>query len=298
MDIVVYRKVSELAALGDAWDRLSGRERKILPSFSELQQTLDEPGVDFRVLAATEQGEVTGIACFVYGRVKKRYAIAERNLFVLPVRQLGLLGSGVFGPIDEQGIARLFGAILREPGYDLINLGEIVVDSPLYNAVRGLGGGALVSRVLRTNSIRWLIDLPDSFEEYCKSLGAQTRKKDVGKFKKIVQRPDFKVEVITRPEQVDKFLLEGEKVSRLTYQWNFGQKLLHDEPTRQHFERLARSGKLRCYMLYLDGQPCAFARGILSRQMYLWETSGYDPQHIKDSPGTALMLWMIRDLIE
>jgi CelD/BcsL family acetyltransferase involved in cellulose biosynthesis len=30
----------------------------------------------------------------------------------------------------------------------------------------------------------------------------------------------------------------------------------------------------------------------------LWETSGYDPRYEKDSPGTSLMLWMIRDLIE
>jgi len=298
MEILVYANLSELDAIGDAWDRLSEQEPRIIPSFAELRPGLEASGSKFRIIVATDNAQVVGIACFVYAIGRKRYAIAERNLFMLPVKYVILVGSCVLGQVDEQTIEKFIKFILSESNFDFIDLGEVIVDSPLYNAVTHLGGGALVNRVLRQNSIRWMIKLPELFDDYCKSLGQQTRKKDVGKFKKFERQPSFEAHVIHQPNQVDKFLLDGEKVSRLTYQWNFGQRLLNDEATRQKFVQLAKIGKLRCYMLYFEGRPCAFACGVLSHRIYQWDTSGYDPQYVKDSPGTALMLWMIRDLIE
>jgi len=46
------------------------------------------------------------------------------------------------------------------------------------------------------------------------------------------------------------------------------------------------------------GQPCAFAYGEWSGRVYLYQIPGYDPKYAKKSPGTALMLGIIRDLIE
>jgi hypothetical protein len=298
MEILVFANVSELDGLEEVWEHLSEQQTRIVPTFSQLRQALQDSGAKFRLLAASDDGRVVGMACFVYGKVQKRYGIAERRLFSLPVTQVMLVGSCVLGPVDEHVITKFFELMLRETDFDIFNLGEIIIDTPLYRAITTLRGETIVGRVVRQNTVRWLIKLPKSFDEYCKSLGAATRKKDVGKFKRFQQRPSFEPCVINRPEQVDKFLADGEKLSRLTYQWNFGQRLLNDEATRQHFVQLAKLGQLRCYMLYFEGQPCAFAYGLLSRGIYLWETSGYDPRYLKDSPGTALMLWMIRDLIE
>jgi hypothetical protein len=163
--------------------------------------------------------------------------------------------------------------------------------------VTRLGGGVIVGSVTREEPIRWLIKLPESFDDYCRSLGSATRKKDVGRFKKIELQSVFEVRVIHRPDQVEEFLKDGEKISRLTYQWNLGARLCNDEETRQRLVRIAKEGQLRCYVAYFKGQPCAFACGELSHRIYIYQNACYDPKYINESPGTALMLWVIRDLI-
>jgi hypothetical protein len=104
--------------------------------------------------------------------------------------------------------------------------------------------------------------------------------------------------VIHRPEQIEKFLQDGETISRTTYQWNVGQRLCNDSATRQRFLRLAKEGRLRAYIVYIGKKPCAFAWGELNHLIYASQSTGFDPKYHKASPGTAIMLWVIRDLIE
>ena len=51
-------------------------------------------------------------------------------------------------------------------------------------------------------------------------------------------------------------------------------------------------------LLFIFGGPCAFAWGKLSYGKFALQQTGYDPQYRKLSPDTALMIRMIRDLIE
>ena len=155
----------------------------------------------------------------------------------------------------------------------------------------------VVWRVGRRNSIRWLIRLPQSFDGYLKSLGSATRKNDVRKFRQL-DRKEFEVHVIDRDDQIETFLQDGEKVSRLTYQWNVGQRLCNDEPTRQRLVQQAKRKQFRGYIIYKEREPCAYAWGEVSYQVYHSNTPGFDPRYKKESLGTSLMLWVIRDLIE
>jgi hypothetical protein len=290
MEILVYRNDGDLKALEAAWNRLCRREPRFVPHFSEIK------GNKFRLLVAVDKDDVIGMACFVYCDTKKVFAVAERKLFALPVKVVWLLGSCILGQLEEDVIAKFLTMIINESHFDLLDLGEIIIDSPLHNVVVRLGG-TIVSRASRHDPTHWLIKLPSSFEDYCSSLGAATRKKDVGNFKKLERQSAFDVHVIHRSDQVEAFLQDGEKLSRLTYQWNLGTRLYNDESNRQRLTRRAEAGVLRCYILYLHGKPCAFSYGELSHKVYLYESSGYDPKCADASPGTALMLWIIRDLI-
>src|SRR5581483_12071504 len=106
----------------------------------------------------------------VYGNARKRYSIAERRLFDLPIKEVSLFASCVLGEPDVDVIRSFFERIVREADFDLINVGEIVIDGPLHRAIAGLGGGVVVTRAARKNSVRWLIRLPGSFDEYMASL--------------------------------------------------------------------------------------------------------------------------------
>jgi Acetyltransferase (GNAT) domain len=60
----------------------------------------------------------------------------------------------------------------------------------------------------------------------------------------------------------------------------------------------ATNGRLRCYIVYASGTPCAYLRGEFIDDTYYYETPGFDPQYSKLSPGLVLLVWAIRDLIE
>ena len=297
MEIVTYNNCSELDALEDKWNYLSEQELKFVPSFAELKYQLEANGSKFWFLVAIEDSEIIAIACFIYGNAMKGYEIATRRLFRLPVKQVSLFFSCVLGQPSENVIRKFFQRIIELSDFDLIDLGEIFVDSPLYKAVTSFHDEIIAWRSVRKARLWWLIRLPGSFDEYIAALPKRTRThfaRDCRKFERAA--PDFRV--MRLPEEVDIFLRDAEKISRLTYQSRFGYGLSNDERTRQEFIRLAKSGTLRCYIVYLRSKPCVFGYGVLSHGKFLFYRTGYDPQYRRLSPGTALIMRMIRDLIE
>src|SRR5215467_12969860 len=249
MEILDYRNDGELQALEAAWNRLCGREPRFVPHLSEVK------GSKFRLLVAIDNDDIVGMACFVYCDTKKLFTVAERKLFALPVKTVWLVGSCILGQLGEDVIAKFLTMIINESHFDLIDLGEIIIDSPLHKVAARLKG-TIVSKASRKNATHWLIKLPSAFEDYVRSLGSATRKKDVNNFKKLERHSDFDVHIIHRSDQVEAFLQDGEKLSRMTYQWNLGTRLWNDEANQKRLTRLAEAGLLRCYILYRFGRPC------------------------------------------
>lgn len=296
MQIESYNTLLELESLKEDWTRLSAQKPHFVPSFSEMRHELSATGADFRVLVARDNAEVKAIACFLFKDGVKQYGMATRQLFAFPVRSVYLFSACVLGCPSEQTVQRFFQIIIETSRFDLIELGQILIDSPLYRAVKSLPG-IVAWRILRKDEIRWLIDLPGSFDEYLSMLGWRTRR-DVQRYSRKVEREAPEFRVIHQPKDVPDFLREAEQISRLTYQWKLGIRLRNDKATLDHFVRLANAGTLRGYLLYIQGRPCAFAWGELSQGKFAYRAIGYDPQYSKLSPGTVLYTWLIRDLIE
>ena len=296
MEIVSCADCSKLDVFSDSWARLSEKELGFIPSFSELRQEIAERGGKFRLLAAIENSQIVAMAAFICSRSTKRYLFGTRQLFELPVRKVSLFGSCVPGGTDENIIRKFFQVLFEESGFDLIHVGEVFIGSPLHKAITSLGHGAVAWRE-RKIQIRWLIRLPGSFDEYLASLRPTTRTA-INKARRKLEReaPEFRVMLL--PEEVETFLRDAEKINRLTYQWDLGYRLCNDESTRERFTRLAKNGNLRGYILYLHGNPCAFGLGEFSHRTFGGHRMGYDPHYRKLSPGTALLMWMIRDMIE
>ena len=296
MEIVSYNKCSELDLIKDAWDHLSEKEMRFVPSFSELKYQLDAVGSKFRLLLAIEQSQIKAIACFVFVQTIRRYGIAAKGLFDVPVKEVFLFGSCVIGQPDAAVIREFFEIIIEKSDFDLIRVGEIAANSPLYNVVTSLHRG-VVAWGERKGHVHWLIKLPKSFDEYLASLRATTRAA-IASDRRRFARDISHFQVVRLPEDVELFLRDADKISRQTYQWNLGCGLCDDESTRLQFMRQAQTGTLRCYIVYVKGEPCAFSYGELSHGTFGWHITGFDPRFRKLSPGTALLMMMIRDLIE
>lgn len=296
--ITVLRSFDELETIKDDWDRLQRLESRYFPDFCGLANQVSAGATQFLVFSVRTDNVVTCLACFIQEASRKSFTVGERRLFSLPVREARLFGSGVLGAFDAALFAKFVGIAMRDFSFHLMTFGEVSIDHELHRAIEELRGQFLVTRPARKDAVRWLIKLPPTFDEYLLSLSSKSRqnlKREIRKFE-----TEFKQELrlVTRPDQVDEFLRDGESVSRLTYQWNVGQRLSNDEPTRLRYVARAKRGQLRAHMLYVDGRPCAFSRGELVGSVFQYETPGYDPQHAKASPGTVLLAWVIKDLIE
>jgi hypothetical protein len=298
MQIVSYNDVAELDTFASAWEHLSRQEPLNLPpSFSDLRAQVS--GSPFQFMVVYDGAQIKALACFRYTNGTKSYEIAARKLFSLQVRQVSLIGSCVLGRVDDQTIKQLFRRLAEGPSFDLIDVGEVFLASPLYAAARGLHSGMASWMPIRKARQWWLIRLPSSFEAYTGML-RPTAKTHILRDSKRFERQTPVFRVFYRLGDVEQFLEDAQKISRLSYQWNLGPvySLRDDEVTRSRLNRLAEHGALRCYIYYLAGEPCAFGWGELRHRKFMFERTGYDPKHRNLSPGTALIMGMIRDLIE
>jgi CelD/BcsL family acetyltransferase involved in cellulose biosynthesis len=295
MDIVNVNNSAQLDALEDAWNRLAKKGLYFVPRFAELREALAGNQSKFRLLTAVENSQIIACACFIYVKTMKTYEIAWKRLCRLPVTMVVLFGGCVVGEPSEDVIQSLLETIIKEGDFDLLSIGNIFIDSPLYRASTTLRN-TFTWTGWRKERRWWLIRLPASFDEYPASLPERTRAhitRDCHKFER--KGPEFRL--MRYPEEVEYFLRDAEKISRLTYHWDF-DGLHNDENTRNSFINLAKSGNLRCYISYINGKPCAFGWGELTYRRFNFRQTGYDPEFQRLSPGTAIMMRMFRDLIE
>jgi len=296
MQVKSYRSLTELDALEQAWNRLAEGELFFVPSFAELKSQLETEQNKFCLLVARTDSKDQAIACFIYSDANKFYHVGGKKLFALPARVVTLFGSCVLGNADESLIRKFFEVIFKDGEFDFLELGYIFVDSPLYKSLSGVDG-AFAWRAARKHHRWWLIRLPSTFEEYLSALRERTRLhivRDCRKFER--HRPEFRA--MHRADEVDSFLQDAVTISQRTYQWKLGYSLRNDEKTREQFVGLAKRGMFRGYVSYIDGKPCAYGWGDLSHGKFYFRQTGYDPQFRKSSPGTALMIRIIRDMIE
>jgi hypothetical protein len=296
--IKVIDSLSGLADVGSDWDRLRKLETRFFPDYLELCTRLRDVSRRFCVFSVQADEVVVSLACFVFRDGIKSFSVGERRLFGLPVKWCELVGANVLGQCSGDLLKSFMEALNRQTRFDILSLGEVVLGDGLEVATRSLGWKFRISRPARKDSLRWLTRLPESFDEYLGSMSTKSRGNLRREIRKLESELKPTLVTVTRPDQVEDFLRDGERVSRLTYQWNIGQRLVDDEATRRTYKSHAQLGRLRTHIVYADGRPIAFSRGRIVDGTFNYDTPGHDPAFAKYSPGTVLLAWVMRDLIE
>jgi CelD/BcsL family acetyltransferase involved in cellulose biosynthesis len=296
-NIVVAQDIANVKRFGNFWNAQRLTVSRYVPDFDDVLTALMR-APKFVVLVEMASGEPVCMGCFIEDKARIPFTVAERMLGSVAVKQLALLGSVVLGDLTPKTWLQFLNQIDVRTTYDFINLGEVLLDSNLRRAVAQLPIRYQVSSPSRKEQIRWLIDLPSEFNNYILSLRPKSRQIIRQSLRKFEAGEGCSFSIISEEHQIDEFLSIGEAISRNTYQWSVGQRLQNDTATRNEYIRLARSGKLRCYILRINGTPCAFARGSLVGGIYNYETPGFLIEYAKWSPGTVLLMLAIKDLIE
>lgn len=297
-DLIFPRNAGEVDALGADWERLAPQAPWFVPLFADLRRDVAADPAVFCFAVARGPGGVEGIACFRRTPHRQRFAIGERQICEVRAGAWLLHRAGYAGSIPEAAWHDAFHRLSRRGGFDILILGEVPSGTSLMGAVSQSRAPLLPLGTGGRESVHWLAELPGSFDAYLAALRASTRQALRRKMSRFEREAGGRFEVISRADQVDRFLQAGEAISRQTYQWDVGQRLEADEATRERYLRLAGEGRLRCYLLHADGRPMAFLRGELARSIYLYETPGFLPEFERFSPGLVLLAHAIRDLAE
>jgi len=296
-NLIVANDICEVTFLAKYWDLQRRHVSRYVPDFDDVLNILTRAR-KFMVLIEMNGNEPVCLGCFVEGKARISFTVGEKLLGNVAVEQLTLVGGVVLGDLSPETWRQFLKQIDLRASYDFINLGEVPLDSDLRRAVAALPIKYQVSSPSRKEQIRWLINLPSTFENYIASLRPKSRQIVRQSLRKFESGEGCSFTVISEEHQIDEFLSLGEAISRETYQWTVGQRLQNDILTRDEYVRLARSGKLRCYVLRIKDKPCAFVRGSVVDGIYRYDTPGYLPEFAKWSPGTVLLMLAIKDLIE
>lgn len=302
LEAEVIKNRNLLEDFRETWDRLNCRSPASPITYESYSEAVfgSSDTETMRMVIVRENGAPVAIAPFLLIRGGKQYTIGERRLLTLPVRFLRLEGECFVGRTDPDCVRQVLKVLARCNDFHLVRTSEIELHGTLHNALeKGLENSRWrLARPGHKNSIHWFIDLPDTFEEYLSTLSSKARKNRLREIRIFENELGGKVRLVNKVEDVEWFLSAGEKISRSTYQWNIGQRLENNEPTKKTYLAQAGAGILRCHILLAGDTPCAFARGTIRNGVYHYQTPGYDPTYSKYSPGTVLLMKVIQDLIE
>lgn len=144
---------------------------------------------------------------------------------------------------------------------------------------------------------RHYIAMDGSFDDYLARFSGKTRSTLRRKTKKFAKADGGKLDVraySTRAE-VARFLDLATPLSAKTYQARLLDAGLPDsEAARDAMLAEAEAGRMRCFLLFLAGEPVAYLSLPIRGATLVYEHLGYDPEHAALSPGTVLQMEALR----
>jgi CelD/BcsL family acetyltransferase involved in cellulose biosynthesis len=146
-------------------------------------------------------------------------------------------------------------------------------------------------RYLATRFNHYYIELSGTFDDYLASLTSSRRAAIRRKTRKLREAAGagFALEVVTRPDDLPRFLQQAGSVSRKTYQ----ERLLRAGlPTGVAFEqwitKLAGENRVRGFLLRWENRPVSYMLCTARDRVLFYDWVGYDPDFAAWSPGTVL----------
>lgn len=308
LHVTVLRSLEELRAFLPEWRAFLRTEQPAAsfyqdPAVVELFLEQHRKSAQPRLLVVRQGERIVGIAPCYVERSRYRMRLSVLTLFCLPVRRLRIFGDApLLGRNAPDGVLETILAAIRDlrRELDVIYLETLALEGDFARALREAGAGDFRMMVTspETEVVRRL-RFGVSFEEYLASRTKKTRKNLNWQLKKWEREAPGPAELVcvTDPEQVPEFVEVLDRVFRKTWQARtFGQRSRNDAATREHFERVARLGWLRSYLLHSAGQPIAFVVGYQYGGVYHYDETGYDQDHAALGPGTVLNYHMLEDL--
>ncbi len=147
-------------------------------------------------------------------------------------------------------------------------------------------------------SVHWVLDLPSSFDTFLGDLSSSTRESVRRYGRKLTKEYGDRLElrVFSDESELDELFEQVGLVADKTYQGGLGVAFSGD-PLQRELTRLAMKRRLfRAWVLFLNGEPCAFWHGETFHGVFRIGVPGYDPAVGHLRVGTYVLMRLIEDL--
>ena len=299
--VKVYQTLESIELIRPAWDRLQQHPNADFDFYTTIlrtRRTIVRP----HVVTVEEGGEVMAM---LIGRIEEatvKFRLGYLDLLRPRVRSLTIVYGGVLGDLSERYAELLVDSLqeaLRRGEADVVTFSKISVESALYKVALRRPGG-LRRDLAPASASHWAIELPSSFEGILKRLSPKRR----NEFKRKARRfhgafPDqVRYHFYTAPGDCPRLCAEVEEVARLTYQRGLRAGFVDDEEHRARLALAAARGELLACLVYLNERPCAFGIGVIHRNVFHWEFTGYDPSLRRYQIGTLVLAKILDHLCQ
>jgi len=143
--------------------------------------------------------------------------------------------------------------------------------------------------------------LDQDFDAYLGGFSAKSRSTCRRKLRKFAERSGEAIDVrcYRTEEEIGHFFGQARAVSAKTYQERLlDAGLPQGEAALKEMRMLARAGRARGWLLFLDGAPIAYLWAPAQGSTLVYAYLGFDPAFAEHSPGTVLQLEAMRQLMD
>ncbi len=231
---------------------------------------------------------------------KLSFKIGYKNLFNPRLKCLTVVYGGFLGDQTSSSceiIISCLRKLLSNGEFDMVRFSHLKTNSVLYNFEKKLL--SLWERgCFNKKAVHWAMAVPPNMDVFYKSLPPKFRSNLKRHRRKIEKNfpDDVKFVVYDKPEQLNEVFEYVSQISSTTYQHGMGCGFTDNLLTRELLTTAAEKGWLRTDILFVKGQPCAFQMGLIYKNIYFGEQTGFDPQWSHYRVGTVILLNVFQDL--
>lgn len=297
--VKVLRSASELETVRTFWEDNVAHPNADLGLYSVVVESRGEI-LRPHVLAVSDGGQVVSL---LVGRIEedhRRLRFGYLNLKVGKARSLVIVYGGCLGLWNPEVAALASKELvdtLRRKEVVLVSFNSLAEESPLMHSIRQ---GLIVHRPRRFDSPNrhWRMEVPASLEDFLKKLRSKQRN-NVRRERRLFEEKygeNSEFQCFTEEESVAGLMEDIEHVASGSYHRRLGFGFMNNEETLNLMRLRARQGRLRTYVLYIDGISVAFWQGTaVNGTLYLGSTA-YDNRISDCKPGKLVLQLMVEDL--
>lgn len=266
------------------------------------QNMAKRSGRSLLVLAARQDGRLTGLAPFEVHPTSLRFGLGEMTFMRKRVQRFALERAPLVADgAGRDATAHCFDTLAaRLPTNGAVFLRGVPEDSDLHPLLTKRGTLKSAFHVVPhgPSYTRCRIAWDGNFETYLNTLGKVTRK-DLRRTLKKAEgaSPAFRLERYSEVGDVVPYLEIAAGVSAKTYQRQLlGEGVVNNDRQRTNLLNAAQTGRFLGHILFAGDEAVAFHLGYVDGSCFYMFDGGYDPAWAKSQVGMLTFLLVLQDL--